>query len=679
MAAGILSSPVKLAFAACIGLLLTLGQAGAAPLTFVDDAGRQIRLEAPPRRVVSLVPSVTEILFAIGAGDAVRAVTYHDHWPPEAATRPVVGGFAAPDPMRVMEAAPQAVFVSSMHQDLAALLSSGHIQPIRIEIESIEDSFAAIRRLGQIFDRGTAAEALVARIRTDLDLVAAKVAKIPAAKRLRVMRLMGRDRVMAPGDDSFQNQMIRVAGGIAPQWGQTGDVVEVTMEQWQRFNPQVVYGCGGDRQAAARLFDRPGWRDVEAVKNGRLLFFPCELTCRCATHSADFVAQLASRLYSEAFARQEDQIHPDAVFNARPLALDLPYVARSRIVESRIHDFVNKTLAVDFSQPMQVVSSLEGQRGNILTVGNHYAPPACWAIGHQGGLEAVRRQVYGVLGQDPATASFLFTGADMDHLSVQKRICRQMAVVALVTAGVESNAQRTGCDAGFWYEPGTINIILLTNMRLSPRAMTRALITATEAKTAALQDLDIRSSVAPYRGATGTGTDNIIVVQGTGVNIDNAGGHSKMGELIAAAVHAGVKEAVFKQNGLAADRSVFRRIEERGPGIWERIFQAPCNCAAYRHDLYAEIERLLLQDRYAGFLEAAMALDDARACGRKVDLSLFARWCQQVSAEIGAVPLPEVDEKAGSDKNASALDLALDALRTGVAQKMPAPVEVEAP
>ena len=132
------------------------------------------------------------------------------------------------------------------------------------------------------------------------------------------------------------------------------------------------------------------------------------------------------------------------------------------------------------------------------------------------------------------------TGADMDHLTVTEKGFNQMRAVAVVTAGVCSNAQRMSRDTGNFYEPGTINIMVMTNMRLSHRAMARAVITVTEAKTAALTDLDIRSS---FQGidfqATGTGTDNIIIVQGQGVPIDNTGGHSKMGELIAKAVHQG--------------------------------------------------------------------------------------------------------------------------------------------
>lgn len=641
----------------------------AASLEFVDAAGRHIRLDAPPRRVVSLVPAVTEMIFAIGAGDGVRAVTYHDTWPPEAAALPVVGGFAAPDLQRVAAAAPEAVFVSSLHREAAAALGADGIQTIALDIDSIQGSIAAIQRLGDIFQRPDAAEALVDRIHADLDLVAAKVARIPAGQHLRVMRFMGGEQVMAPGDDSFQNEMIRAAGGVPPTMGRTGDVVEVTLEQWQRFNPQVIYGCGGDRRAAARLLDRPGWREVEAVKNGRLIFFPCDLTCRCGVRTPDFVAWLASGLYPEAFARQEDQVHPDAVVGERRLNLDLPYVARARVVQSRIHDFVNKTLVVDFNQEMTVVSTLEGQRDGIRTVGNHHWPPPCWSLGHAAGLASERQRVCQVLGRRPETTALLFTGADVDRLSLQRRSHREMRVTALVTAGVESNAQRAGCDAGHWYEPGTINILLMTNMQLSPRAMTRALITATEAKSAALQDLDIRSSVAPHRPATGTGTDNVVVVQGTGTAIDNAGGHSKMGQLIAEAVDAGVREAVFRQNGIAAGRPLLRRMAERGVDLWALVADASCDCAGPRGELGVALERLLLEDRYTGFFEAAMALDDARAAGRRTDLSLFDGWCRQVAAAIAGRPVPLENEAAGFPAADTALQRALAAMLAGASAR----------
>ncbi len=90
--------------------------------------------------------------------------------------------------------------------------------------------------------------------------------------------------------------------------------------------------------------------------------------------------------------------------------------------------------------------------------------------------------------------SCLITGADMDNLSVKSYSFREMTVTACVTAGVRGNALKMSKDNGGYYEPGTINIIIMSNMQLSKRAMTRAIISATEAKSAALADLDIRST-----------------------------------------------------------------------------------------------------------------------------------------------------------------------------------------
>ncbi|SLM29684.1 hypothetical protein MTBBW1_1940011 [Desulfamplus magnetovallimortis] len=62
----------------------------------------------------------------------------------------------------------------------------------------------------------------------------------------RVIRIMGRKSVMTPGNDSFQNELISLSGGIPPDFGRSGSVIEVTKDEWIKFNPQVIYGCGND-------------------------------------------------------------------------------------------------------------------------------------------------------------------------------------------------------------------------------------------------------------------------------------------------------------------------------------------------------------------------------------------------------------------------------------------------
>ena len=599
----------------CFLLFFAL-QARADGLRFTDDLGGDVQLPAHPKRAVSLVPSVTEVIFALDAGQKLAGVTYHDNRPAEVHRKQIVGGFLTPCIEKVKSLHPDVVFAAPIQAGLLEDLRRSEIPVVFLQTESVSDSFADIELLARIFDREPQGEKLVENIKSQLQLIARKTDKIPDTDRKRVIRLMGREQVMTPGADAFQNELIRLAGGIAPEFQDKGPVVPVSKEQWQAFDPQVIYGCGGDRQVAERFFSRPGWGDVSAVKDGAVYWFPCELTCRAASATGHFVSWLASRIYTQAFSSPDNFIHRQGVTGDRTVNLDLDYVGRARILYSRIADFENKTLVVDLDKPMTVVSTLEGQRQDISRIGNHFSPAPCWSLGHHQGLDWVRAMVYEVIQADAGESSFLFTGADMDNLSIRKEEYRDMAVYALVTAGVGSNAQRMSRDSGLFYEPGTINILILTNMQLSPRAMTRAIITATEAKTAALQDLDIRSAYSGGRHqATGTGTDNILVAEGSGQMLHNAGGHSKLGELIAGAVYAGVQEAVSLQNGLVADRSVFHRMQERGFHLYEYVSEMRENGNLSGQEMHRALSCALLSPEHEHLVLAAMSLDDEREKG----------------------------------------------------------------
>ncbi|MDD2316389.1 MAG: adenosylcobinamide amidohydrolase [Desulfobacterales bacterium] len=639
--------------------------AWAGPIEITDDAGNQIHLNAAPRQVVSLMPSATEIIFAIGAEEVLTGITLHSAGIPGAGGKTVVGGFFSPSANRILALKPDLVIAASVHSELIARL--GGVPALVVETQKMSDAFRHIQMMGELFDRKAAADELVEKNRRQLDFIARKVAKIPEEKRKRVMRLMGRDTMMTPGSDSFQNEMIQAAGGIPPDFGKPGAVVPVTREEWVRFNPQILYGCGGDRKAAESFFSQEGWKSVDAVQHQRIYMFPCDLTCRAASHLGDFVSWFASLIYAEEFSDPGLELLPRRVTGVRPISVALDFVREAAVAASVIHDFENKSLIIDFKSPRTVVSTLEGQRDGILTVGNHYSPPPCWALNHARSLQELRSEIYTAIGRDEKTAAFLFTGADMDNLVIRKETFREMTVFALVTAGVSGNAVRMGTDTGSYYEPGTINMIFLTSMRLTPRAMTRAIISATEGKTAALQDLDIRSTCLPLTAAaTGTGTDNIIVVQGDGMSIDNAGGHCKMGELIARAAYAGVREAIFRQNGIAAKRDIFQRLADRHLSVSQLASDSGCDCLAEKDAFAGQVEQALLDPAIAGFLEAAMALSDGAGRETVNDLVLFETWCLEAAGRIAGMPVAAINSHFTDDDMPKPLAMALNAIFTGV-------------
>lgn len=250
-----------------------------------------------------------------------------------------------------------------------------------------------------------------------------------------------------------------------------------------------------------------------------------------------------------------------------PLPAEIP--AQAEIVTHRMLDEETRTLVVRFSSPRRLLSTRLGFAEKIAVM-NHGAPPAVWNRVCRGdgrtyeGMavsEAARR-----VGITPDEAAYLSTAADIRNLAAAVESSDGVRVVALVTAGARTNAQRAGVDLGSFVEwksapnesqpspsgrrgGGTVNVILLTNAWLKDEAMARVLITATEAKVAAFEDMGVPSSYTAGAQATGTGTDEIIVVSGTGPVVTCAGGHCRFGEMTARAVKRAVEEGLRKQSG----------------------------------------------------------------------------------------------------------------------------------
>jgi len=215
-------------------------------------------------------------------------------------------------------------------------------------------------------------------------------------------------------------------------------------------------------------------------------------------------------------------------------------------------------LALTLPEPRRALSSLQGLK-RLTGAVNCCLPaslqqelgdrPAAW--------HRYYRAVTGLLfpGVPCRHLAVLSTGVDIDFLAVQTECCAGISVTALVTAGVKSNALRAGTDTSTVdrHHPekaGTINTIILTDASLPVSAMAASFITITEAKVAALQDLDIRSTFTPALPATGTGTDAILVISGNGARCQYVGGHTKPGEMMARAVATATTNALKNTYGL---------------------------------------------------------------------------------------------------------------------------------
>jgi len=203
-----------------------------------------------------------------------------------------------------------------------------------------------------------------------------------------------------------------------------------------------------------------------------------------------------------------------------------------------------------------------GYSEGLEAVFNHQPKPTegCRSEDMEGGSVEAYIQIHARrLGLNPDKVAALLTAAKMKNAAIATHSFRTLEVTAIVTAGIEVNGGRAG-DPASWHEEngksvyvgGTINIILLINSFLPSHSLTRAVITATEAKTVAIQQLMAASKYSTGI-ATGSGTDQICIIS----NMESpdvltwTGKHSKVGELIALCVIEATTKALELQTGLS--------------------------------------------------------------------------------------------------------------------------------
>ena len=237
---------------------------------------------------------------------------------------------------------------------------------------------------------------------------------------------------------------------------------------------------------------------------------------------------------------------------------------------------INDTVVVEFAGKRNVLSSSlfnGGWRDDLQAVLNHHPAQEQEAMIVEGYFANMTR-LCRKLGYDAGKVSTMGTGVPMRNVSIKQAVYKNLTVTAIVTAGAEGNPGRVGDKAVYTAmiteklpNPGTINIMIHFNCSMPPGVLARSLVTATEAKTAALQEFILGSRYS-HGLATGTGTDQILAVcdPNAKLTITDCGEHRKAGELLGSVVKEAVKEALYKQNGFDGKKmhDVFRRMDRFG-------------------------------------------------------------------------------------------------------------------
>lgn len=292
---------------ALVALAVALLSAPAAALTVTDQTGRQITLPAAPARIISLVPSVTEILYSIGAQDRLVGVTDFCDYPPEARRKPHVGGMLAPSLEGMVSLKPDLVVATSAgnRQETFDQLERLRIPVYAVNPVTVADVLDLIGRLGRLTDRGAAADRTVTSLRERMRAVTARLEGRP---RPRVLYVLWPDPLVVPGRGSLVSELIALAGGESVTTDGGEGYPRYSLEAALARNPEIIVlaSHGSERTPLSRdKWER--LRQVPAIAAGHLYTIDGNLTHRYGPRIVEGLERLARVIHPEAFGRAESR------------------------------------------------------------------------------------------------------------------------------------------------------------------------------------------------------------------------------------------------------------------------------------------------------------------------------------------------------------------------------------
>lgn len=277
--------------------LAATAAAAAYPVTVVDDSGTTIRLAKRPARIVSLTPSNTEILFALGLDKEIVGVTTYCDYPAAAKAKEKVGDLNL-DLEKVVSLRPDLLLgVGSMQSEAISRLRDLGLVVMVLDPTNLETTMAAIIKVGRVTGREGAARKLVNGMKKRIAAVKNRLSGLTPAQKPRVFVEIWMDPVMTAGPGTFTGELITLAGGR--------DIAH-DAKPWAIFSPELIVArdpeiivsqCG----SASQILKRPGWEGIDAVRNGRVYDVDQNIFSRLGPRLVEALEILAKLLHPGKF------------------------------------------------------------------------------------------------------------------------------------------------------------------------------------------------------------------------------------------------------------------------------------------------------------------------------------------------------------------------------------------
>jgi iron complex transport system substrate-binding protein len=293
----LIKAQVNLCIILAAFFLLSMGLFSSAHAV-VDALGREVKVDSPPLRIVSLAPSITEVLYFLGLGERVAGVTQYSNYPEDAARKPKVGSYVRLNKEKILELSPDLVIGTVDGNNplvIRALEEAGlkvFLTNPRTVLEAVE-TISTVARLCHAERQGASAEE---GLRKRLNAVVERVKGLP---RQLVFLQINLKPIMSVSRNTFHQDVINLAGGVNMTEDAPVTYPRVAMEEILRRNPDVIVISsmerGGQYEEARQEWLK--WKSLKAVKDGRVHLIDSDLLDRPSPRLVEGVEQMGMILH----------------------------------------------------------------------------------------------------------------------------------------------------------------------------------------------------------------------------------------------------------------------------------------------------------------------------------------------------------------------------------------------
>ncbi|MCR2043135.1 cobalamin-binding protein [Anaerosalibacter massiliensis] len=269
------------------------------PLEIEDQFNNKVKIEKEPKRIVSLAPSHTEILYSLGLGDKIVGVTSFCDYPEEAKEKDKIGDFEGVNIEKIIELEPDLVVqYGKGNEEVNNKIKEAGIPIVSYEPESIDEVIDTINEIGKITGKEDEAKKVTEDMKSKKEEVLNKVKNV---EKVKVFYEIWHDPLSAAGPGSFMDELINLSGGENIAKDAKGGYSEFNEEELIERNPDVYLAAEDPEKTVESIKSRAGYDAMNAVKNNRVYLLEPNIVSRPGPRIVEALELVAKTLHPDLF------------------------------------------------------------------------------------------------------------------------------------------------------------------------------------------------------------------------------------------------------------------------------------------------------------------------------------------------------------------------------------------